>query len=77
MVGAAVASAAALAACFLLVIQSWRKGGAPQPGQTVTVEPGTATQQIVAASDQFLKALRDAVPAEGEAVVLRLRVSKD
>src|SRR5207244_5532947 len=77
MVGAVVASAAALAACLVLVVQSWRKNDAPQPGETVTVDSGNATQQIIAASDQFLRTLRSALPAEGEAVVLRIRVSKE
>jgi hypothetical protein len=77
VIGAAVASAAALAACTLLVISSWRRGEAPARGEIVKVEPGSTTEQIVATSEQFLKALYSAVPAEGEAVVLRIRVSKD
>src|SRR5437868_6308974 len=76
LVRAAVASAAALAACILLVLSSWRRGNSPSPGEIAKIDSGTATEQIVAASDQFLKALYSAVPSEGEAVVLRLRVSK-
>src|SRR5262245_6995901 len=76
MIGA-IASASALAASILLAISSWRKDVAPAPGEIVNIDPSKATEQIVAASDQFLKALHSAVPAEGEAVVLRLRVSKD
>src|SRR5439155_22321737 len=69
--------AAALAACFLLAVQPWRRSDVPQPGPTIAVDPGKAAQQLIAASDQFLRTLREAAPAEGEAVVLRLRVSKD
>jgi len=78
MVGAAVASAAALAACFLLVVQPWRHD-TPQPG-VIAVNPSlpeTTINQIAVASNQFLDSLRGALPAEGEAVVLRLRVNKD
>lgn len=77
IIGAAVASAAALAASILLVTSSWRKDVAPAPNEIVKIDPGKATEQIVVASDQFLKALHSAVPAEGEAIILRLRVSKD
>ncbi len=77
LMGAAVASAAALAASVLLALSAWRKGVAPSPGEVVKIDSTSATEQIVAASDQFLKTLYSAVPAEGEAVVLRLRVSKD
>src|SRR4051794_28108632 len=75
-IGAAVASAAALAASFLLVIQLGRKGGSSvSPG--IVADPSNAGAQILAASDGLLKSLYAAAPAEGEAVVLRLRVSKD
>jgi hypothetical protein len=61
----------------LLVLSSWRRGPAPAPGEIVKIEPGAATQQLVATTDPFLKVLYGAIPSEGEAVVLRLRVSKD
>jgi len=77
MVGAAVASAAALAACFLLVLQSWRRGVQPQPGPEVVVTPPAPVQQVLAITDQLINALTASVPSEGEAVVLRLRVGKD
>jgi hypothetical protein len=77
VIAAAVASAAALAASILLVISSWRRNIAPTPDEIVKNDAGKATEQIAVASDQFLKALHSAIPAEGEAVVLRLRVSKD
>jgi len=77
MIGAAVASAAALAACILLALSSWRRGAPPSPGEFVKVEPGNAAQQLISASDPLLKALYSAAPAEDEAVILRLRVSKD
>jgi anti-sigma factor RsiW len=66
-IGAAVASAAALAACFLLVFQPWRgdSSGDPILGPALTVH------------DQIVNSLREAAPKEGQAVVLRLRVSKD
>jgi hypothetical protein len=77
MVGAAVASAAALAACFLLVLQSWRRGAQPQPGRDIVVTPPAPVQQVLAITDQLINALTASVPSEGETVVLRLRVGKD
>jgi hypothetical protein len=77
LIGAAVASAAALAASILLVLSFWRRGLPPAPDEIVKIDADKATEQIVAASDHFLKTLYAAVPSEGEAVVLRLRVSKD
>jgi hypothetical protein len=68
-IGAAVASAAALAACFLLVVQPWRVGSV-DPG------PGMVSAPL-SLHDQIVNSLREAAPKEGEAVVLRLRVSKD
>src|SRR5437762_4001983 len=53
MVGAAVASAAALAACFLLVVQPWRHTPTPQPGLEVVVTPPTPVQQALAIKDQL------------------------
>lgn len=76
MIGAAVASAAALAASILLVLSSWRRS-LPSPDEVVKRNAGQPAEQIVAAADPFLRILHAAVPAEGEAVVLRLRVSKD
>jgi len=76
LIGAAVTSAAALAASILLVLSSWRRS-IPSPHEVVKIDIGKATEPIVVASDQFLKALYGAVPADGEAVVLRLRVTKD
>src|SRR2546421_218333 len=64
MVRAAIASAAALAACVVLVLSSWRRGSSPSPGEIAKIDSGKATEQIVAASDQFLKALYSAVPSE-------------
>jgi hypothetical protein len=77
LVRAAVASAAAMAASILLVLSSWRRSTVPPSGEIVSAGSGNATEQIVTASDQFLQSLYNAVPAEGEAVVLRLRVSND
>src|SRR5262245_6086191 len=77
LIGAAVASAAALAASILLVISSGRRNITPSPDEIVKTDAGKATEQIIAVSDQWLKALHSAVPAEGEAVILRLRVGKD
>ncbi len=68
-IGAAVASAAALAACLLLVVQPWRSGS-DQP------VPGVVGISL-SLHDQIVNSLREAAPTEGEAVVLRLRVSKD
>ena len=79
MIGAAVASAAALAASLLLVVQPWRQADVPQPGPLVVTpgNPAQTVQQIATASNDFLNSLRSVIPGEGEAVVLRLRVSKD
>jgi hypothetical protein len=76
MLGAAVASAAALAACFLLVVQPWRRTSTPERSPLVNAVTPTV-EQVVAIKDQFIQALQQAVPADGEAVVLRLRVSRD
>src|SRR6185503_5104019 len=67
MIGAAVASAAALAACFLLAVQPWRSAGGPQPGPLVVSpgSPGEAVQQIAISTNDFLNSLRGALPAEG------------
>jgi hypothetical protein len=68
-IGAAVASAAALAACFLLVLWS---------GRVDTVQPGPGgVVAPLSLHDQIVNSLREAAPMDGEAVVLRLRVSKD
>jgi len=77
MAGAAVASAAALAACFLLVLRPWRGDSVPQPGSVVVIPPPGPVQQALAIKDQLVNALAASVPNEGEAVVLRLRVGKD
>jgi putative zinc finger protein len=75
-IGAAVASAAALAASVLLVVQFAIKNKAgPSPG--IAVDPAQGGAQIVGATDALLKSLYAAVPVEGESVVLRLRVAKD
>jgi hypothetical protein len=79
MVGAAVASAAALAACFLLVLQSWRGGQQPQPqpGGDLVITPPAPVQQVLAIKDQLVNALTASVPNKDETIVLRLRVGKD
>jgi len=80
MIGTAVASAAALAASLLLVAGPWRHAASPSPAIPVVIDPvipGNAAPQVAAISNLFLNSLRDVVPAEGEAVVLRLRVGKD
>jgi hypothetical protein len=78
MVGAAAASAAALAASFLLLVaQPWRPAANPNSAQPLVVIPVPGVNHAVALKDQLLQALRVATPAEGEAVVLRLRVGKD
>jgi hypothetical protein len=66
MLGAAVASAVALAACFLLVVRPWDNSLTSLPGGPVGNIP-----------DQVLQSLADVLPAQGEAIVLRLHVNKD
>jgi Putative zinc-finger len=67
-IGAAVASAAALAACFLLVVQSWRDDSQAN-GPGIVAKPAQASSV-----DPFLMPLRESIPMAGEAVVIRLRV---
>jgi len=75
-IGAAVASAAALAASVLLVLQfALTNKVGPSPG--IAVDPAQGGVQIVGATDALLKSLYAAAPVEGESVVLRLRVAKD
>jgi anti-sigma factor RsiW len=69
---------AALAACLLLIVQAWRRDG----GSTTTANSGgpsveAAVAAIQSPMDPLLAALESAFPAEGQAVVLRLRLSKD
>jgi len=73
-------SAAALlasAAALLLIVGPWRGDNTP----IVELEPGNLdptsliTPAVVPLADQIIAQLRSAVPGEGEAVVLRLRVS--
>jgi anti-sigma factor RsiW len=61
------AVALAVAACVVLVVGPWRGNPAIDGGSNVVVSPTLA--------DQLIAQLRSAVPGEGEAVVVRLRVS--
>src|SRR5688572_30678574 len=68
--GAAVASAAALAASFLLVVQPWRDDTDEASSGFVA---GNA--QGAAEPEPWLKPLHEAAPTEGEAVVIRVRAA--
>jgi predicted anti-sigma-YlaC factor YlaD len=59
------AAALGLAACAVLVVQNW-----PGDGNVVTVPQGPSPAELLIAD------LHRAAPAEGEAVVVRLRVAK-
>ena len=78
--GAAAASAAALAACFLLAMLAGRRTEVPQPPGAVAVtavEPEKALAAVAALPEQLLNALATSAPGGQDAVVLRLRVAKD
>jgi hypothetical protein len=60
----------------LLALQPWRHAQ-PGNGAAVVVDPGKAPIQVAAIPEQLLTLLGGTPPGEGEAVVLRLRVSKD
>jgi anti-sigma factor RsiW len=68
-----IASVVALAACFLMVVQPWQPA-TTRGGPVVSTTPNEihATGPV-----QFAHVLRQAAPAIGEAVVLRLRVNRD
>jgi putative zinc finger protein len=74
IIGAAVASGAALAVCVLLIAQPWSNTG---PATPIVKTAGPTFEQALGLKDQFVKTIGDVLPAEGEAVVLRLQVSKD
>ena len=80
--GAAVASAAALAACLLLVVLLGRQRNVPDPGgavDPVALVPSApaAVAAVAALPEQLLLALSANLPSDREAVVLRLKASKD
>jgi anti-sigma factor RsiW len=85
--GVAAASAAALAACLLLVVLAGRHKDAPQPGvgevvasggrKPTEADPRQAIATIAALPDQLLAALTTAAPKNRDAVVLRLKARKD
>jgi anti-sigma factor RsiW len=85
-IGAAVASAAALAACVLLVVLLGRRNNGPEPASVGTSipalaalpdSPATAVAAMAALPDQLVSLLAADLPSEREAVVLRLRTTKD
>jgi hypothetical protein len=77
-----LAGAAAVAAAVAMMAWPWLGGGGgPGPG-TITTIPGPGTlpgpsPEIVSAAEAALSQLRQAVPKEGEAVVIRLRLGAD
>src|SRR5262245_52898378 len=75
---AAALSIAAVAAASLLIVQAWRSRPSGDP-MIAVVAGGTLQQSLVVATtpEEFAKLLSLAAPGAQEALVLRLRVSKD
>jgi hypothetical protein len=70
-----LAGAAALAAALAMMVWPWLGGGlGPGP---IPADPGTITEAPLSAAEAALAQLRQAVPQEGEAVVIRLRLGAD
>jgi anti-sigma factor RsiW len=74
MIGGAIASAVALAACFLVVVQPWQKSPVT-PGLPLVGVPPIETAAV--GPVRFANVVRQAAPAEGEAIVVRLRVNRN
>jgi hypothetical protein len=76
---AATLGIAAVAAALLLVVQPWRSRDGGDP--SVAVDPGKALQPeglaVATTPEEFSKLLSLVAPGAQEALVLRLRVSKD
>lgn len=76
------AIAVGLAACIVLLVQAWQPGSsevAEGPGVTTPeqLDPTSVAQADAPPAERLIAQLYSAAPAEGEAVVLRLRVPKN